>query len=459
MNAPAPVLASDSRSGPTAARRPSSSSINSIPGVPATSRMSNASPPGQTADLMNRKPTSSRPALSSTSTTNHTGSRTPHILSNAARLDTPLLPPVLSSATTPRSNPTPEPRGRMTPSDASSLPQRPSIPDITMSDLQNVIAAQELTAMSSHHRANAFYSSIPPSASTLPRPPSRKPRGDGHLRLYRQPPPWKLLDDPPPSPAPPQGAVALRRMELPTFVQGANKQARKNMEGLQNMVAQRLKVAPTTSSIRRADGFDDASTSGPSRTSTTSFQPKNPFTARFSGARPSEPSSSSRPPMSSKSKRPMSTSVFVGSSSLDGQPPTKKLAVEPPRHSRPSVGSATSMKPLVPISTISVPDLPEEVKKQHAQNEKAARRSLGGCGPSSSKSKTKADVLRRSSLPASGSKSNASSGSSSITTKAKSAKATSAKPSKSKKSPGSSGGGAQQSGGFDWGSWSKPAGD
>ncbi|KAA1471183.1 hypothetical protein DENSPDRAFT_880271 [Dentipellis sp. KUC8613] len=227
-------------------------------------------------------------------------------------------------------------------------------PAIRTPNYMDMVAAEETQETSSRHRAEAFYAERREALTrevarpTLKRSrPSRtaetelprrhlqldedvgRPRGEDILKLYRDPPPWSVMQMPPPSMRPPD--ETKQKADQLIAVKRSDERTRKNVADAKAMLAKRSRTASW-----QADGFQAPPTT-PSAAKPTG--PKNPFLAqRFANA-----STAPRPDMP-KTRDSASASVEAKG----------KSALPPPGE----------LKSLRPISAIPAPLLPEEIKKK-----------------------------------------------------------------------------------------------
>ncbi|TFY82095.1 hypothetical protein EWM64_g1916 [Hericium alpestre] len=265
-----------------------------------------------------------------------------------------------------------------TPQAAPAAPQAPQGYDLSndsMSSLNamDAVASEEVRAAVSRHSAEAFYASHVgrlasrqeqrPSLGPIIRAPQRREglenaasraeqdtrthKGDEILKLYREPPPWSIMQMPPPSSRKGPSNSTLARDEF-VAVKRSDEQARRNVEGMKEMLLKRSRTASW-----EADGFHTKPS--PAR------GPRNPFASQSFA--------------SSTAERNDSVRVAV-----------EKLALPPPGE----------LKNLRPISSIPPPALPAEIKKKLLTPAKT-KSSIRGGGVKMAKPDQ--CLKRRSSLP------------------------------------------------------------
>ncbi|KAI0054060.1 hypothetical protein FA95DRAFT_1529975 [Auriscalpium vulgare] len=189
----------------------------------------------------------------------------------------------------------------------------------------NAVASEEVSAARSRLAAQAFYARPPherqPIASTqdAPIPTARSPLHS--LMLYRDPPPWSLMNLPPSHEA---GITRAANGDgAPASVNRHDQNARKQVAAITNMMTERKRT-----SMREADGFQQ---SAPVRTSTS----RNPF-ARLPNDQ--------KPVLMKAIKEKLGVaSIPIGASETGGE------GLPPPK----------SLKPLKPIMSLDVPQFPK----------------------------------------------------------------------------------------------------
>ena len=224
--------------------------------------------------------------------------------------------------------------------------------DAQMNDLVNSVATEESNTIVAHRSALAFYT--PPlvrlvddvsrriaSRDILRQDRAHAPKDEtleNSLKLFRDPPPWSLMHEPPP-----QVSNVTRTTDEPAVINRSSAHAKRNIQNVNAMLAKRVKTTHW-----QADGFHDKTRSpaAPVRFA----GPKNPFLQqRFGGP-------------GSKASTSISNSDHTDA---DEAPPKNVLKLPPP----------AQLKPLKPISTLPVPSLPPSPKNsdKDSQNSRPVR--------------------------------------------------------------------------------------
>jgi hypothetical protein len=211
--------------------------------------------------------------------------------------------------------------------------------EATAMRMMDAVVAAESDAHAAQYKARMFYSQrttgIGPSKAHLPR---KMPQwGQELLMLYREPPPWSQAQFPPII----RGAPKSRSLEDVAAVKRTHEQARKGVQKMQDILAERHRSAK-----KETDTFCDNS-KGPSRP----LAPRNPFATPFG-----ESSALVRARINERTSAPSQTDTVI-----------KSIMIAPPK----SLGS------LKPISTLPVPVPPDPARPASTSNGRDAQPGRG----------------------------------------------------------------------------------